>query len=223
MQIGIRQEKPEEDPFYRGVHFGEPYRDEGNHISILVLGTLNAVGTPEQMITITSDSSNPGPYDWNHFNFNHGVLSYCVMEYYRCLGPGDDTEVSHNILRHAGETCVVAYSSVVIEHNAMSDAGHEVIGTSDSSPTIRYNYLGPNGKGPAIQTFGSPQIVGNTIKGCNTGISVSSGSPEITGNVIEDCKRGIVLTAEYENSIIGKDKLLRDNTFSNNEQDIAYR
>ena len=73
MQQGIRQEHPDEDPYYQGVHFGEPFRDEGNHISIAVHGTLHAVGTPEQMITITSDSPAPGIYDWNHFQFNRGI------------------------------------------------------------------------------------------------------------------------------------------------------
>ena len=101
MQIGIRPEQPGETNF-QGVQPGEPFRDEGNHISIRILGTLRAIGTPEQMITITSDSPNPGIYDWNHFQFNSGTLSFCTVEYYRCLGPGEGTEVSHNILRHAG-------------------------------------------------------------------------------------------------------------------------
>jgi len=37
LQQGIRQEQPGENPFFRGVHFGEPFRDEGNHISIQFL------------------------------------------------------------------------------------------------------------------------------------------------------------------------------------------
>ncbi|MFH0846723.1 MAG: right-handed parallel beta-helix repeat-containing protein [Chloroflexota bacterium] len=220
MQIGIRQEQAGEDPFYRGVHFGEPYRDEGNHISILILGTLHAVGTPEQMITITSDSSNPGTYDWNHFNFSNGILSYCTVEYYRCLGPSDDTEVSYNTLRHAGETCVVAYSSVVIEHNTMSYAGHEVIGTQDYCPTIRFNHIGPNPEHVGIHVEGSSQIIGNTIMECRHGIDLFGGSPHIAENTIRDCKRGIALFVQ--SGVLDEDNMLKGNLFSNNDQDIAF-
>ena len=185
MQQGIRQEHPGEDPYYRGVHFGEPFRDEGNHISIRIHGTLHAVGTPEQMITITSDSPTPGIYDWNHFEFDHGILSYAVVEYYRVLGPGDGTEVSHNILRRIGECGVGANSSVVVEYNTISYAGHELIDMHNSSPTIRNNDLGPNPDHVGIVIDGSsPEIVNNTIEGCYHGILFISppGAPTIEGN-----------------------------------------
>ena len=194
MQQGIRQENSDEDPYYRGVHFGEPFRDEGNHISIRIQGTLHAVGTPEQMITITSDSPTPGIYDWNHFEFNHGILSYAVVEYYRVIGPGDGTEVSHNILRHIGECGVGANSSVVVEYNTVSYAGHELIDMHNSSPTIRNNYLGPN-----------PDHVGIVIDG---------GSPEIVNNTIEGCHLGILFISPPDTPI------LENNTFIDNNKDI---
>ncbi len=103
MQKGIRQEKPGEDPFYRGVHFGEPFRDEGNHTSIRIMGTLHAVGTPTQVITITSSSETPSIYDWNYFQFDKGTMSYCRLEYYRCLNPGNDTTITYNSLLNVGE------------------------------------------------------------------------------------------------------------------------
>jgi len=195
MQQGIRQEHPDEDPYYQGVHFGEPFRDEGNHISIRVQGTLHAVGTPEQMITITSDSPTPGIYDWNHFQFNHGILSYCMMEYYRCLNPGNGTEVSHNTLRHVGE-CAVCFGSqsALVEHNAISYAGHELIDMHGGSPVIRNNHLGPN-----------PDHVGIIIDG---------GSPEIVNNTIEGCYAGILFISPPDAPTI------EGNTFSNNRQDI---
>jgi len=195
MQQGIRQEHPDEDPYYQGVHFGEPFRDEGNHISIRIHGTLHAVGTPEQMITITSDSPTPGIYDWNHFDFDHGILSYAVVEYYRVLGPGDGTEVSHNILRHIGECGVGANSSVVVEYNTISCAGHELIDMHNSSPTIRNNDLGPN-----------PD---------HAGIIIDGGSPEIVNNTIEDCGVGIMFISPPDAPII------EGNTFLNNHEDIV--
>jgi parallel beta-helix repeat protein len=174
-----------EDTYEGGVHFGEPYRDEGHHISIIVNGTLHAVGTPEQMITITSDSPTPGVYDWNHFGMAHGILSYCTVEYYRAFDPGNGTEVSHNILRQVGECAVCANSSVVMEQNTISYAGHELIDMHQSAPVIRSNHLGPN-PGHAALTIdgGSPQIVNNVIEGCGQGIHFISppGNPNIQGN-----------------------------------------
>jgi hypothetical protein len=90
MKIGIQNEVNN----INGVHLNEPYRDAGHHISIRIAGTLQAVGTPEQMITITSDSPNPGIYDWNHFEFAHGILSYGVVEYYRVIGPRSEEHTS---------------------------------------------------------------------------------------------------------------------------------
>ncbi|MCJ7620943.1 MAG: right-handed parallel beta-helix repeat-containing protein [Anaerolineae bacterium] len=181
----LKQGVNTEDTYEGGVHFGEPYRDEGHHISIVVNGTLHAVGTPEQMITITSDSPTPGVYDWNHFGMAHGILSYTTVEYYRTFDPGDGTEVSHCILRQVGECAVCANSSVVIEHNTISYAGHELIDMHQSSPVVRNNHLGPS-PGHAALTIdgGSPQIVNNVIEGCGQGIHFISppGNSNIEGN-----------------------------------------
>jgi hypothetical protein len=185
MQQGINPH----DTYEGGVHFGEPYRDEGHHISIFVLGTLHAVGTPERMITITSDSPTPGIYDWNHLQIAHGILSYSVVEYYRTMGPGDGTVISHSILRHVGECAVCANSSVLIEHNTISYAGHELIDMHQSSPVIRNNHLGPNPGHAAITIDGgSPQIVSNVIEGCGEGIHFISppGNPHIEGNAFSN-------------------------------------
>jgi len=74
MQQGIA---PNDDwyAFDHGVHYNEPYRDEGNHVSIRVFGTLHAAGTSEKPIMIRSDSPDPGIYDWNFFDFLGGILS----------------------------------------------------------------------------------------------------------------------------------------------------
>jgi hypothetical protein len=178
-----------------GVHYGEPYRDEANHISIRIAGTLHAAGTPEQMITITSDSPTPGIYDWNHFEFAHGILSYTIVEYYRVLGPGDGTEVSHNTLRHMGECGVCANSTVVVEHNTISYAGHELVDMHHSSPVIRNNRLGPNpDRAGIVVDGGSPHIVDNTIEGCGVGIDFISppSAPVVEGNAFSNNGEDII-------------------------------
>ena len=135
---------------------------------------------------------------WNHFEFAHGILSYSKVEYYRVLGPGDGTEVSHNILTHIGECGVCANSTVVVEDNTISYAGHELIdmhqlrtstsGVSRSNPTIRNNQLGPNPEHAGIVIDGgSPQILNNTIFECHAGLVYISqpGNPTVEGNVLK--------------------------------------
>jgi hypothetical protein len=190
MQQGIQNEADN----LNGVHFGEPYRDEGHHITIRIMGTLHAVGTPEQMITITSDSPTPGIYDWNHFEFAYGTLSYSIVEYYRVLCVRDGTEVSDNILRHVGECGVCAGGSTVIEHNTISYAGHELIASENISPVVRNNHLGPNPKRVGIVVNGgSPHIVDNTIESCDVGIAFVSPPIDsiIEGNVFLNNRRDI--------------------------------
>lgn len=184
-----------------GVHTGEPYRDEGNHISILVFGTLHAVGAPEKMITIISDSPKPSIYDWNSLQIFNGILSYAVVEYYRILDIKNGTVVSHNILRNVGECAVCANSLAVVENNNISKAGHELIDMHHSSPVIRNNQIGPNPNRSCVTIDGgSPQIVNNTIKGCGSGISFLIPPDDATI----------------------KDAIRRDNTFLNNLQDFWY-
>jgi parallel beta-helix repeat protein len=196
MQEGFEYGRPVETSEGNLLGLDEPYWDEGHHVSIRVLGTLHAVGTPEQMITITSDSATPGIYDWNFFAFAHGTLSYSIVQYYRCLNAGDEAEVSHNILRHIGGAGV-APGSAVIEHNTISYGTHESINIDHSSPVIRYNHLGPNpGHAGIVIDGGSPQIVGNTIEGCAAGIALIS-PPD--------------------------DPVIEGNTFLNNEEDIVRR
>ncbi len=197
-----------------GIHPGEPFRDEGNHISIHVFGTLHAVGTPDEMITITSDSDNPTRYDWNFFTFRNGILSYAVVEYYRILGPGDDTVTSHNILRHIGEcgVCFAQVHTTLVEHNTIYDAGHELIDIQPPGEVvIRNNHLGPN------RQFTNP---GGYLSS-GEGIVIVSASPEIIDNTIEECHRGIFFltppAAPYSTLI---PQLYNDNVFKNNGTNI---
>jgi len=152
------------------------------------------------MITITSDSPEPDIWDWNFFTFQEGILSYCIMEYYRILHPGNGT-VSHCILRNAGECGVSSHhSSALIEYNNISHAGHELVALKGGSPVIRYNSLGPNpgskpGNHIGIVIEGEQcfvKICGNHIHGCRDGIVYISGAPIINDNVIEDCIHGVL-------------------------------
>jgi parallel beta-helix repeat protein len=175
------------------------------------------------MITITSDSPEPDIWDWNFFTFQEGILSYCIMEYYRILHPGNGT-VSHCILRNAGECGVSSWhSSALIEYNNISHAGHELVALNGGSPVIRYNSLGPNpGSKPGNHcgivienNTSQTKIYGNNIFGCRDGIVYISGNPTIYDNQVRDCINGFL----YINPPSG-DFDITDNIFTGNQYDI---
>ncbi len=199
LQIGIKRE----DNTNCGVNLNEPYRDEKHHISILVFGTLNAVGTEEERIVFKSNSKNPTIYDWNTLLISKGILSYANLESYRALPIiddfpiGGDVEISNNNLRYIGECGICVNSNKAkIYSNNISYAGHELIDMHESSPVIQYNNLGPNPK--------------------NACIIIDRGSPEITFNKIKECGLGLAFIAPPENPII------EDNIFLNNTQNIVH-
>jgi parallel beta-helix repeat protein len=180
------------------IHPGEPYNDEGNHISIIIFGRLEAVGTEEEMISITSDSLNPTRYDWTGLRFGEGIFSFVEMKHYRGFDPGNKTEVSHSILSEVGG-CAICFNngkSAEVKFNTVFDASHELIDIHDSSPVIQNNVLGPN-----------PD---------RAGIIIDGGSATITNNTIKGCGQGILFISEPENALI------ENNEFLNNEEDILY-
>ncbi|MDP2967434.1 MAG: right-handed parallel beta-helix repeat-containing protein [bacterium] len=193
MLIGIKKE----DNYNCGVHLNEPYRDEKHHITILILGTLKAVGTEENRIVFKSDSRNPTIYDWNSLVIIRGVLSYANLENYRGIATTlGGIEISHNNLKNIGECGIcMTNSKAKILFNTISYAGHELIDMHNSSPIIRQNNLGPN-----------PQ---------NAGIIVDGGSPQIIANEIEECGVAIAFISPPNQPII------EDNIFLNNNSNIA--
>jgi len=218
LRQGIRGRNEVLPPGYEGIHPGEPFRDEENHIRILVLGTLHAVGTPEKMITFTSDSPNPDIWDWTGLLFENGILSYSKMKYYRVLHPGNGTVVSHNILKNVGECAIGAHNgTAIIEHNQISYAGHELIDIQGGSHIIRYNSLGPNigtGHCGIVVVNGTSQIYNNQIYQCPHGILLLGGTPSIFDNTISECYQGITYDVPADSFRI------EDNTLINNKRDI---
>lgn len=213
LQQGLRQKTPGSAQDENSIQWGEPFRDEANHISIRILGTLRAVGTPQQLITITSDSSTPGFYDWNVFQFGDGVLSYATVEYYRYMfvPPGAQVPptISHNTLRHIGENAIGSANgttAIVIEDNAISDTGHELIDMHNASLVIRNNHLGPN--------FPRKNPGGYFSNG--VGIILDGGQPQIIGNTIDSTNIGMLYLSPTSGAVI------QNNVFTNNGQDAKH-
>lgn len=166
-----------------GVHKGEPFRDEGNHITIQIDGKLHAVGNSDKPIIIESDAETPGRYDWNHFIIHNGILSYTQVSNYRAMEIGSNVVIDHNTLSNVGECGLGIYvDNVTIEYNKIYDAGHELIDMGLASPTIRYNILGPN---PA-----------------HAGIVINGGNPIIEHNHFIETGGMITIVEGTENPII---------------------
>lgn len=207
LKKGIAQER---DQY---IHRGEPYRDEENHVSIWVAGTLNAVGTPDNKIIIKSDSPNPTRYDWNTFHIENGVLSYAEVRDYRTLDLKTGTKLTNSELHNVGECpiCIRDSTDVLIENNWIHDSGHEVVDIWNSSPTIINNRFGPSPR------FKNP---GGHDAGWG-GIIVGRGLPTIKNNTIEGFDDAVSFFEKNSYDKLGE-QVLGENTFKNNTENVVF-
>ena len=118
------------------------------HIKFNILGSLNAVGNPDNYIIFTSDAKEPYNTDWDGIIFeesSQGELKYVIVEWVH-TGPAlhgtDNVKISHSIIRHTFWGGLHAFqNSPVFEHNVLDDIGHEAFDTHKASPIIRYNNI----------------------------------------------------------------------------------
>ncbi len=207
LKRGIAQER---DQY---IHQGEPYRDEEQHVTIWIDGTLNATGTAERRIVIRSDSPEPTRYDWNTLHVSHGALSYAEVRDYRAMDLRSGTRLSNSELHNVGECpiCIHDSTDVRVEGNRVYDAGHELVDISRSSPTIVDNRFGPSPR------FANP---GGGASGWG-GIIVGHGSDAVLrGNVIEGTDDAVTFFEE-ETYARRKDQMLAENTFKNNTENVV--
>jgi len=174
-----------------------------------VFGTLIAEGTEDNMITFTSDSSNPDGADWQHLYLGYGSkVKYCIIEYSRAgvdVAPGteDSIVISNTIIRHNLWTGIPIHSA---------------------SPTITYNEIYDSGGHQGIDTIGencNPLIENNIIRQCKVGIIVPAGnnSPIIKNNTFLNNDFGITV---FDNAT----PIIEGNTISSTEgagQDWTYK
>jgi hypothetical protein len=151
---------------------------------IAIRGKIIAQGTPEDMITFTSDSPTPDGGDWLHLHPSSGsIFEYCIIEYSRAglaipESTGDTLLISHNILRHNLWTALTVEScSPTITHNDIyHSGGHQgiaIIGEG-SSPLIAYNQIKHCKVGMVIAEGATPNIEHNVIIDNDFGFSVQS-------------------------------------------------
>ncbi len=157
-----------------------------SHIEIN--GRIIAVGTPNEMITFTSDSTNPSYADWSSIELRPGSrIEYCIVEYAGRAGLGiwsdipkdESVLISNNIIRHIfmGAVGLGGTSSAKIISNNISDCGSEGICVDSGG--------------------GKPYIAYNIIKDSTVGIATLSESfAIIENNVLIDNIQGITSRAE---------------------------
>ncbi len=207
------------------MHFGEPYKDELNHVSLLIQGTLIAKGTEDEKILITSDAKKPSIYDWNYFNVNHGELSYVNLEYCRVFGLQREVEVTNCTIKNIGECIAINGNEVRFMHNKVSDCGFELISINHSNPIIKYNRLGPNRKkydyqqSASIFVHGGRPVIENNIfyESSDPGITFCNTDKEFKGSFTKNTiKEGcnIFLQCEEDKNLEFYLKIPENNIYS---------
>lgn len=184
------------DDQHSGRAFSDPFvesRDDParsleyaqSHIEII--GKIMARGTPDKMITFTSDSLSPHYADWVRITLWSGsIMEYCIVEYNLSgICPlGENITVSYNMVRHVlwGGICS-SHCSPAICHNHISDCGHEGIDVHAGSPVIGYNTVTQSHNGMIITEGASPIVEHNTlVDNANCGIGMMENSSGVIRN-----------------------------------------
>ena len=165
------------------------YRE--SHSKLDVYGTLIAQGTPDNMITFTSDSPTPDGGDWVHLHIGYGsIVEYCIIEY--SIGGLDVKEKTED--------------SVTISNNIIRNNFWSAIGIHYSSPNITHNKIINSGAHQGIAVIGegsTPYIAYNTFTGCKSGINIQPGSkPIVEYNTFIDNDSGIGLIGSDDSTIV---------------------
>ena len=171
--------------------------DNPNISELRILGSLNAQGTAESMITFTSSAQRVSG-DWQGIYFNEnatGSLSYCVIEYAQTGISCNYAEPTINACRITNNNTGISLygSDAIITDCAISNNTGSGISNYSSSATIRNNVISNNGW-TGIESsswepdlYAAPFIEGNTITGNDYGIyNQGYSTPQIINNTILD-------------------------------------
>lgn len=147
-----------------------------NETALTVNGTLIAIGNESNMITFTSNNTNPQPGDWRYIEFDNddgsSMISYARIEYsYYGLKIVDSSpDITYNLIRDIMLDGIWAYKcSSYIAYNTIT--------------AIVYQYAGNKG----INLLGdcSAEIHGNIITDVEEyGMKISNSDPVVSENFI---------------------------------------
>jgi parallel beta-helix repeat protein len=175
------------DPVNPHEFLGEDYQK--THISIRVRGELNAKGNPDKPIIFTSTSETPSLSDWDHLEFEKGVLEYAVVENLWGISiRSSDAKISHCVIRNLLQQGIMfgtlpyagIYGEAVspeITYNYIYNFGHMAVQSFFSEPHISNNIF--------IQKLTEdPEMIEYLGKGENGGLDIHGGNGTIERNFL---------------------------------------
>lgn len=153
------------------------------YYSLIVNGTLNAVGSESNYIRFTSNSTSPTNKDWNQILINtsstSSQLKYCIVEYGK-KDNDDNIGIVHVLGEMDIENCIIQYS----EETGISTRGNT------KTINILNNKISNCSYGITVVLGKSANIVGNKIFNINLigmHIGTNSNSTIIQNNQISNC------------------------------------
>jgi hypothetical protein len=220
------QHKGRDEPITGDIHFPkDPPFYEKEKITIRISGTLNAIGTPDNMIVFTSESATPTTQDWGGLDIFHGRLEYAIVEYaqYNNIQHSSDVVIANSIIRNILADCIgIGHSNPIspqILNNEIYNCGHEGIDLAGGSAIIKGNYF----------HLENPEIQPDPFRG-RIGIVVYKNTyPTIEDNVFEKLGTAILFHGnskypeEQEKKVIVKNNRIENNDVAFNiEPDYLF-
>jgi parallel beta-helix repeat protein len=182
-----------------------------NNTILMVNGTLFANGNSTNMITFTSNNTNPKPGDWVGIDFNfansNSKISYCRIEYaHNGINIYESSpKIVNNLIRDINRTGISAYrSSSYIGNNTItnivygyaSNKGINLI--SECDVTIENNVISDVEEYGIKVTNSNPQILSNYISGSLYNIECVNSNATIINNTLFDATDSIRIVSSQD-------------------------
>ncbi|UCE36820.1 MAG: right-handed parallel beta-helix repeat-containing protein [Thermoplasmata archaeon] len=187
-----------------------------SHKCLRVNGTLIAIGDEMNMITFTSNNSNPQPGDWEGIDFidagADSVLSYCRIEYsflHAIYIFNSSPEITYNLIRDVNRTGIIAEkSSSYIAYNTITEISHDLASNKgiylqgDCDTTIYGNAISDVQEYGIKITNSNPMISENYISGSYYNIDCQDSEATITNNTLFDASIAGIRLMDCNNVMI---------------------
>ena len=206
---------------YRG------YTEPGGRLGMVIKGTLIAIGTPENQIWFTSDSSDPINGDWRMLRFkdvgDDSVIKYAIVEFAQqgINMWNSSPTISHTIVRWNNWEGIYleSYCKPLLEYNLIYENGYNGVAMEQFNEAIlKYNTVMRSGTNGIHVDASTADIEYNIIReNMANGLSVDDhGTINALNNTIEDNQDAGIAIGEGMNTVIA-----HGNKFKNNGIDVA--
>lgn len=169
---------------------------------LTVNGVLRAEGSPDRPILFVPDGAGREP--WAGIVLGSGsepsLLSYCRIERARTVGIGAgrpriaNCDISGGTvgISVAGDTTLAEIAGNRVHDH--SEGGIQC--SAGAAAVVTDNDVERCGRrGISAYQAAEPQIRGNRVSACESGIELHQSAPRVVGNTVVDCERGIALTS----------------------------